>query len=488
MFAKDLTEETLWRLSVIERTASALSLVGILFIISTFLLSRAFHKSINRLIFYASVGNLFTCVGTLVSRSAIKGTGITNPHLCKTQAFLIQMFMPADALWAFVMALNVYLTFYWRYRAAQLKSLEKWYILFCYGVTFLLAFVLLWVTTKKRGSMYGNATLWCWISGDWDHYRMYLFYGPVWFICVCTILIYIRLFVTLVSNWRSISGFSRSSGPILPLYNEPITGIRTTDISFKSEPAAHQPEVPLEDMPNRFLNQYPRPAASTGRAYNCQITGGNSGPSGPLSVYSPTSPYHGTIFPTDPKEKFTVNANPVPTAPHVQPILSQRHNSNNADNALKVMGAVALFFFFIMLITWIPSSANRLYTVVHPKQVSLVLEYAAACVLPMQGFWNCVIYMIVSHEAVGELWKNLKERRQWTAQNIGSTIRDAFADSDTVQRRLNSSRNSTVIGSSSRPSRVFHNDDDSITLLESVDPSRSNSSRPHTGRAGFDRI
>ncbi|KAG4437124.1 hypothetical protein IFR05_007386 [Cadophora sp. M221] len=488
MFTKDLTEETLWRISVIERSASALSLVGICFIISTFLLSRAFHKSINRLIFYASVGNVFTCIGTMISRSAIKGTAVTNLPLCKTQAFLIQMFMPADALWAFIMALNVYLTFYWRYRAAQLKSLEKYYIIFCYGLTFLLAFVLLWVRTEKRGDIYGNATLWCWISGDWDHYRMYLFYGPVWFFCVGTVLIYIRLFVTLVSNWRNISGFSRGSGSTLPSYNEPITGIRTTDISFQSEPANMQPDILLEDMPNRFLNQYPRPAVSTGRAYNCHITGGtNNGSPGPSSVHSPTSP-HGTTFPADPKEKYTVNASAVPVI-HAQPILSQRHNSHNADNALRIMGAVALFFFFIMLITWIPSSANRLFSVVHPKQVSLALEYAAACVLPMQGFWNCVIYIIISHEACAELWKNLKERRQWTAQNIGATIRDAFSDTPAA-RRPNSSRTSTAIGSSSRPftPRVYQNEDDSITLLESIDPSRPTSSRPNTGRADFDRV
>lgn len=91
MFAKDLTEDTLWQLSVIERTASALSLLGICFIIGTFLFCQAFHKSINRLIFYASVGNFFTCVGTLISRDAISGTSVTNPTLCMTQAFLIQM-------------------------------------------------------------------------------------------------------------------------------------------------------------------------------------------------------------------------------------------------------------------------------------------------------------------------------------------------------------------------------------------------------------
>lgn len=41
--------------NVIERTCSVLSLVGCIFIIVTFCVSDAFHKPINRLVFYASL-------------------------------------------------------------------------------------------------------------------------------------------------------------------------------------------------------------------------------------------------------------------------------------------------------------------------------------------------------------------------------------------------------------------------------------------------
>lgn len=41
--------------NVIERTSSVLSLVGCVFIIVTFCVSDAFHKPINRLVFYASL-------------------------------------------------------------------------------------------------------------------------------------------------------------------------------------------------------------------------------------------------------------------------------------------------------------------------------------------------------------------------------------------------------------------------------------------------
>jgi hypothetical protein len=44
--------------------------------------------------------------------------------------------MPADSLWTLAMACNVYLTFFRKYNAAQLKKLEWKYFLACYGIPF----------------------------------------------------------------------------------------------------------------------------------------------------------------------------------------------------------------------------------------------------------------------------------------------------------------------------------------------------------------
>ena len=83
-----LTASQLHSISVIERVNSAISLLGSLFIIVTFCGSRAFHKPINRLVFYASFGNMLTNVGTLMSRSYNEEPGSVG---CQFQAFLIQM-------------------------------------------------------------------------------------------------------------------------------------------------------------------------------------------------------------------------------------------------------------------------------------------------------------------------------------------------------------------------------------------------------------
>ena len=75
--------------------------------------------------------------------------------------------MPADALWAFAMACNVYLTFFHKYGAAQLRNLEWRYFLFCYGVSFLPAFCYFFIHTSARGYVYGSAV----VSPSFGTYR-----------------------------------------------------------------------------------------------------------------------------------------------------------------------------------------------------------------------------------------------------------------------------------------------------------------------------
>ena len=90
MSATKLTEDQLNAIVIIERVNSSLSVVGCIFIMVTFLSSKAFHKPINRLVFFASAGNIMTNVATLISRSAL---GDLNGALCQMQGFLIQMYV-----------------------------------------------------------------------------------------------------------------------------------------------------------------------------------------------------------------------------------------------------------------------------------------------------------------------------------------------------------------------------------------------------------
>lgn len=195
-----LSTSQLHALEVTERVASVLSLLAAVSIILTFVLSSKFRKPVNRLIFYASWGNLFANAATLISRSGVRAG--PSSALCQFQAFLIQMyqhlfprcfnpcstwltsihrFFIADALWNLAMAINVYLNVLKKYNAEQLKAMEWRYHLLCYGTPFVIALIFCFVETQGRGRMYGPAQLWCWISSDWAFMRIALFYAPAWY-------------------------------------------------------------------------------------------------------------------------------------------------------------------------------------------------------------------------------------------------------------------------------------------------------------------
>ena len=88
MSSLTFTENQLTSLVAAERLSSILSLIGCLFIIGTYCSSSSFRKPVRTLIFYASFGNIFSAIGTLIARDGIRGG--PNNALCQLQAFFIQ--------------------------------------------------------------------------------------------------------------------------------------------------------------------------------------------------------------------------------------------------------------------------------------------------------------------------------------------------------------------------------------------------------------
>src|SRR5690349_15205961 len=86
----DITAAQIRALVIIERVASGFSVAGCLFVIITFLVSKSFHRPINRLVFFASVGNLLTNIATITAMSVLDNT---SGFLCQAQGFLIQMYV-----------------------------------------------------------------------------------------------------------------------------------------------------------------------------------------------------------------------------------------------------------------------------------------------------------------------------------------------------------------------------------------------------------
>lgn len=57
-------------------------------------------------------------------------------------------------------------------------------------------------------------------------------------------------------------------------------------------------------------------------------------------------------------------------------------------------------------VSQVPSTVNRLSTLIDSEYVSLGLNWAAVTVIPLQGFWNSVIYFTISRRECKALFEH----------------------------------------------------------------------------------
>ncbi|KAI5462775.1 hypothetical protein BGZ63DRAFT_412544 [Mariannaea sp. PMI_226] len=339
-------------LSIIERVCSCFSLLGSIFIISTFCCSKAFHKPINRLVFYASIGNFTVNIFTLIATTYIDRPASAG---CQIQAFMIEWLLGADPLWTLAMATNVYLRIYHKYDTTALKKFEIIYILICYGIPFIPSFIFLFVTGHNGVKMYGNAILWCWLSQKWRLLRILIIYGPVWIFILITFFIYGRIGCDLIHNHRQVRNLSRTD---IETSTSTSTRVDTGAIRASDSRTNGPPKLPTKPIPQEHR-------------------GSGSG-SGTSQASCPDNSVSAAANDSNNRNRTTT------------PALSR---------AELQYAKCALLFFTAMLVTWLPSTANRVYLLIHPDSEAPALEYMSAAVLPLQGFWNAMIYMVTSWAA-----------------------------------------------------------------------------------------
>ncbi|KAH6951919.1 hypothetical protein DER45DRAFT_529275 [Fusarium avenaceum] len=391
--ALGLTANDLKLITIIQQVCSVLSLIGCLFIITTFCLCDAFHKPINRLVFYASFGNIMASICFIMADSFIESP---KGARCQTQAFLLHTFVGADALWTLAMAINVHLAFYHRFDAQRLRKMEIPYLISCYGIPFIPAFIFIFIKNNEGVRIYGNAVQWCWITPEWESLRITAFYGPIWGIIAITLAIYIRSGGTIYRKRRQLLKAQGSGIDGLSYANQStIRYIKTTQVIITSEAVGQPNTLELQAMGHQAL------------------------------IYADAD----DIRPHDeqPSAPITHTTTNVPR-PHIRA-------SNDVYKAAWTYTKVAMLFFGVILTTWIPSSANRMYSHIYPKEASKPLQFMSAAVLPLQGFWNAVIYTVTSWAACKALleerglWRSrtrlneIKEQNNWKAGEVRDTRR-----------------------------------------------------------------
>ena len=83
--------------------------------------------------------------------------------------------------------------------------------------------------------------------------------------------------------------------------------------------------------------------------------------------------------------------------------------SQSANRAAFSYFKVALLMFVALSVVWIPSTVNRIYSLVYPEKQSFVLNLLAAAVLPMQGAWNAAVFLGTSLQEIKRGFAELGE-------------------------------------------------------------------------------
>lgn len=114
---------------------------------------------------------------------------------------------------------------------------------------------------------------------------------------------------------------------------------------------------------------------------------------------------------------------PVPINPEASTtpaqVKARKRKNHDLNSAAWAYTKCAILFFTALAVTWLPSSANRVYSVVHGGETVVALEILGAIVLPLQGFWNAVIYAVTSWAAVKLFFSELLHRAGHGAPSMG---------------------------------------------------------------------
>jgi hypothetical protein len=255
-----------------------------------------------------------------------------------------------------------------------------------------------------------------------------------------------------IRNQQSTTHTSTTDNPFQP---GPFQASKTTEISFISESVDKNAEAGIFEMgPSGHIS---KPSQAAKSPYSVTVSGPMPMPRrSDVESGLPASRVNAEDF-----EMPTAIRFPEPTSqnPNLAPVPAPRRTASLSDNANWAYAKVAALFFVALMVTWIPSSANRVYSYVHPGEISIGLEFASAFVLPLQGFWNGLIYATTSLPACKTFWKEVRGHKAFRKNTLRRTSARApfpFANENhnglpTSSRRMFTEIDS-IVSAESRPS------------------------------------
>lgn len=268
-----------------------------------------------------------------------------------------------------------------------------------------------------------------------------------------TFFIYIRAGRTIYLKHKQLNNFGSSNDDPLSTVDALAT-IKTTEVSVTTEVRETAGSISLQPLDRRGAPDVNNP--NSNGLYTVTI-----------SADTPSGDIADVVLPIQHQQTHTSFRTPAQRANH-----QAKRRNRELNSAAWSYTKCSILFFTAILITWIPSSANRVYSLIHQKRSSAPLEFMSAFVLPLQGFWNALIYAVTSWNACKNLWADLRlGRRPDVTELVGGMAPDIH-----IHHHHRHSHNLSQFKPSSRSNKTYETE--SMTELANSRPN-SDDERDH---------
>jgi hypothetical protein len=353
------------------------------------------------------------------------------------QVLTLARFMQSDPWWSLAMAINVFLVFYFRTSPGAFKKWWWAYCVVCYGGPFIIAISLLLVRNHGRPPVYGEATIWCWVDRQWDDIRIYTYYMLIWICIIGSFLCYFMVGYNVFhsrNNLRSFSSASKSK--------------ETTHVEHMRQPRVELPDVPQDGfygtvitevqivhsnvnnaagadcLPSPHRPKQARVRETVQVSFDEPPVDSNAEARRGSSAGDPTRQHYYSSV-TSPNKSLGFRPTTLRRSSSLNGVSGWTRNAANkfvVDDPIKRAYLRTSFLFALsVLVTWIPSSMNR----IHSWQTGTSpFEYhvATASVLPLQGLWNAIIFFVTSWNAVAEYWSTCWLKRRFSRKSSSHVV------------------------------------------------------------------
>ncbi|KAH7275186.1 hypothetical protein FSOLCH5_006075 [Fusarium solani] len=387
--AEALTAGQTQALVLMERMGGSISLVAVVLIFIAYALVPRVRNVQNTFIVFASIANVGASIASVIAMDGLE-LGVASP-LCQAQSFLFHMFMQSDPWWSLAMAFNVFLVFFFRTSPDAFRRWWWLYCLICYGGPFIIALSLLLVRSPGRGLVYGQATIWCWVNQDWENIRIYTYYMLIWVCIVGSLIFYFMVGYHVFHSRNQLKSFSASKSREAGVYEQPRVDFLSVPQDCFYGTIVTEVQVVHSTASTSALPNEPRPA------HMQQSTPHVSFDELPPPIQTAPSQYFSTV--TSPAGNHHPQRSPLR---RITSATNKTVNKFVVEDPIKRAYLRTSFLFALsVLVTWIPSSLNRIHSWLVGTSP---YEYhvATAAVLPLQGLWNAVIFFVTS-------WRPLRE-------------------------------------------------------------------------------